>query len=103
MSVILMVKLISHKTCISAMYSNLLLFITTTVKMSRSNEFATTATTQRDDDPDRLNFEDIDALNNDFEEDSDEEDEAIVATRVHMTTEERMDKLFDDIGGLGRF
>lgn len=74
--------------------------------MSHQNDngLTTATTSHRDDDPERLNFDEIDALNNDFEEESDEsEEEAAVNTRVHMTTAERMDKLFNDIGGLGRF
>ena len=53
--------------------------------------------------PERLNFDDLDALNNDFDEEYVEEVEANQENKVHMTSAERMNKLFDDIGGFGRF
>ena len=63
-----------------------------------------TGPSERGDDGERLNFDDIDALNNDFDVESVSVDNDTAATnRVHMTTEERMDKLISDIGGLGRF
>ena len=70
------------------------------------NAVPTAATSRKGDleaNGDRLNFEDIDALNNDFDEQYTDDVEGPNEPKVHMTSAQRMDKLFEDIGGFGRF
>ena len=72
--------------------------------MSHQNNHSTAMSSHREADDERLNFEEVDALNNDFDRDSaSASSDRPTANRVHMTTAERMDKLINDIGGLGRF
>ena len=70
------------------------------------NTAPTAATSRKGDleaNEERLNFEDMDALNNDFDEQYIDDSEEPQEQKVHMTSAQRMDKLFDDIGGFGRF
>lgn len=68
----------------------------------------TTMSSHQEGDSERLNFDEIDPLSNDFDQD---ETQSIYASsvssaaseKIHMTKEERMDKLINDIGGLGKF
>ena len=69
----------------------------------RSENTMTSTAADLEQNNERLNFEDLDALNNDFDEEYVEEVEANQENKVHMTSAERMNKLFDDIGGFGRF
>ena len=69
----------------------------------RSENTMTSTAADLEQNHERLNFEDLDALNNDFDEEYVEEVEANQENKVHMTSAERMNKLFDDIGGFGRF
>ena len=69
----------------------------------RSENTMTSTAADLEQNPERLNFDDLDALNNDFDEEYVEEVEANQENKVHMTSAERMNKLFDDIGGFGRF
>ena len=55
-------------------------------------------------DEERLNFDEVDALNNDFDRDSASTTTATTGShKAYMSTAERMDKLINDIGGFGRF
>ena len=75
-----------------------------TDRSENTNKYTAASTaTDLEHNSDRLNFEEMDALNNDFDEEYVGEGVGNQEQKVHMTSAERMNKLFDDIGGFGRF